>query len=488
MLKLKINKIVVCISILVLMLTSSAPALYRKSPERSPYYHYILGRIYIHQSKITKAVESLERAVRLDPDSWVVRWDLLELYYITGAYYKGRELAIKMYGMRPEDPQLLEILADIYSKTNEPDKALDMYNKLLKITPDNHLIRLSIASIYITKKDYKSALRQYLAVLKHDHKNLYARLAMADVYMELGEYETSVKNYLEALKFGGDPHEINLQVAKIYKHMNKYSLAERYLNKNLEINPEDLQTLFLLADVYQDSGKYKKAEEVLLNIKDLTQDYIGALLSLGTLYSEMNEIDKAVEVFEEVTNKYPKNNTGWYLLGITHEYQGRYELAKNALLEAHKLNEDDQILFHLGVVYDKLGQKEGSYKKFKECLQMNPKNAGAYNYLGYTWAEKGVNLDEAEQYILKALKIEPDNAAFTDSLGWVYYKQGKYNEALEQLKKAASLNGDPVILEHLGDTYMKLGKKGKAGKIYKKALKINPKNKELEKKLEESSK
>ena len=105
----KKNIIITCA--LLVVVTCQAGAIYRRTPERTSYYHYMMGRIFVQEGNIKEAMRSLEKAVRLDPDSWIIRWDLLELYYITGNYYKGRQLAIKMYGMRPEDTHLLDVTA-----------------------------------------------------------------------------------------------------------------------------------------------------------------------------------------------------------------------------------------------------------------------------------------------------------------------------------------------------------------------------------------
>ena len=107
----------------------------------------------------------------------------------------------------------------------------------------------------------------------------------------------------------------------------------------------------------------------------------------------------------------------------------------------------------------------------KKTIALDPEHASALNYLGYTYADLGINLDEAEALIKKALSIKPDDGYITDSLGWVYFKKGQYAEAIEWLKKAALLTPeDPVILEHLGDAYYRVGDTEQAARYYRKAL------------------
>jgi Flp pilus assembly protein TadD len=132
----------------------------------------------------------------------------------------------------------------------------------------------------------------------------------------------------------------------------------------------------------------------------------------------------------------------------------------------------DQAHFQLGAVYDENKNKEKAIEHMKKAIELNQQNAAALNYLGYTWAEMGVRLDEAESLILRALKIEPSDGFYIDSLGWVYYQKGDYQRAAEQLERAVELaNDDPTIIEHLGDVYEKVGKPDKALERYRQVLK-----------------
>ena len=121
----------------------------------------------------------------------------------------------------------------------------------------------------------------------------------------------------------------------------------------------------------------------------------------------------------------------------------------------------------------------------RKVIAIDPKHSNALNYLGYTYADLGQNLDEAEQLIKEALKYKPDDGYITDSLGWVYYKKGDFEKALQYLQKAVEIvPDDPIMLEHLGDIYLKLNDKVNALKYFKKSLQHKEKDKEeLEKKI-----
>ena len=123
---------------------------------------------------------------------------------------------------------------------------------------------------------------------------------------------------------------------------------------------------------------------------------------------------------------------------------------------------------------------------FRRVIVLDPAHAEAYNYVGYMFAERGQNLDEAVTLIAKAIELEPENGYFIDSLGWAYYQQGKYGDALRELKRAVErAKEDPVILEHLGDAYVKNGLDTEAVAVWEKALRLDPASDGVKKKLDD---
>jgi len=133
--------------------------------------------------------------------------------------------------------------------------------------------------------------------------------------------------------------------------------------------------------------------------------------------------------------------------------------------------DNDRYRFTLGAAYDEAKDKPRTIEQMKRAVELNPKNAAALNYLGYTYAEMGVHLDEAEQLIRAAIALEPDDGFYVDSLGWVYYQRGDYPRAVEQLERDVELAGDdPTVAEHLGDAYGREGHARDAVRVYRDAL------------------
>src|SRR5208337_4896186 len=165
----------------------------------------------------------------------------------------------------------------------------------------------------------------------------------------------------------------------------------------------------------------------------------------------------------------------------------KYHDAVDTLNRALQLAPDrDDLLFVLAVADEKLGKRDAMIADLKKAIALKPDNADALNYLGYSYAEKGENLDEAIKLIKRALQAKPDNGYILDSLAWAYYQKGMMSESLEVMQQAiAKVPEDSVMREHYGDIYLKLSNKEKAREQWLKSLKLDPANQKLREKFKE---
>ncbi len=177
----------------------------------------------------------------------------------------------------------------------------------------------------------------------------------------------------------------------------------------------------------------------------------------------------------EAIAKSPDESDLYLYLAVIYEDADHYGESLKALDRGlARLPNDTELLFRKGIIMDKMGRKEEAVEVMSKVLAIDPKNANALNYIGYSYAEMGTNLAKAKEMIIQALDILPDDGYFMDSLGWVYFKMGQRKKALDTILEAIKrVPDDPVIQEHLGDIYMGLGKKAKASEAYQKAILYN---------------
>jgi Tfp pilus assembly protein PilF len=191
--------------------------------------------------------------------------------------------------------------------------------------------------------------------------------------------------------------------------------------------------------------------------------------------SAAGRLDKAAEMIQErIASAGDSEEVVDLQLTLSQLYSEhqQYSKAEKVISDALGERPDDQRLrFQLGAMRERQGKHEGAEEAFRAVLENDPEHAGVLNYLGYMLADLGLRLEEARDYILKALEDDPYNGSYLDSLGWVYFRLNQLDLAEKNLLLAAQINSnDGTILEHLGDLYHKLGDLNKARRYYEQSV------------------
>jgi tetratricopeptide (TPR) repeat protein len=189
--------------------------------------------------------------------------------------------------------------------------------------------------------------------------------------------------------------------------------------------------------------------------------------------------------FREAIAAQPDRIDPYLHLSGLYEAMERYDDGLNVLMEIEKRSPAvPAIQFRMGILYDKMGKKEESIERLKKTLVLAPDDAQALNYLGYTYAEMGINLEEAEKYLTRAITLKPGDGFILDSLGWVYYKLKRYDEAVKNLEQSLELiEDDPTVMGHLADAYAAKRDWRKALNLYRQILKQEPERKDVAEKI-----
>jgi tetratricopeptide (TPR) repeat protein len=305
----------------------------------------------------------------------------------------------------------------------------------------------------------------------------------------------AISYYQNALRLrpaSDEPALANLRekLARAYLVTDQRDLAIDLLESVVRETPMRFETYELLGELYLKKGNLEKAmrnfEQTLLIDSSRPENY----LRLAELYLQLKQTDKAVEMMRTARGKFPDVPQIIFTLALTLSQAKKHTEAMTAFAEAQaEAEQNNQELltgtfyFQYGAAAEQAGLLDKAADLLRESIRLDPAYASeAYNYIGYMWIDRDMNLDEAGEMIKKALDAEPDNGAFLDSLGWLHFKKGDYEQALKDLLRAVESlkKEDPVVFEHLGDTYHKLGKETEALSYWQRsfALEDNPKVKE----------
>jgi tetratricopeptide (TPR) repeat protein len=178
---------------------------------------------------------------------------------------------------------------------------------------------------------------------------------------------------------------------------------------------------------------------------------------------------------------------GWLGLGFAYRRLNQpdreIQTYENGLLRMRSETSAIELYFAMGAAFEQIGNVDSAITSFEEILKHDPDHAQTLNYLGYMLADRGIRLEYARELLERVIKLEPNNAAYLDSYGWVFFRMGNYPEAVRYLKMAADLGDDWVIFDHLGDAYHALGEDNLAREWWQKALTRQPDNEALKQKI-----
>tara|TARA_R110002153_G_scaffold268669_2_gene433676 strand:+ start:38823 stop:40472 length:1650 start_codon:yes stop_codon:yes gene_type:complete len=259
----------------------------------------------------------------------------------------------------------------------------------------------------------------------------------------------------------------------------------------LALVPDLTEARIRIAEYAAMSGRTDEAIQVLQNVSPESDSYQLVQKLIAELMVDNGEVEPALDILEAMAKQ--RNDISLYVqiggIYATHNKLSNALKAYNRALEIAEENGEEgywQVFFARGRIYDAMGNWHNAEEDLLTALKYQPTQPVILNYLGYSWADRGVNLDKALEMIEQAVGLEPNDGSMRDSLGWVYFRLGSYKKATEHLERAATLMPyDPVVNSHLGDAYWQVGRRAEAEFQWKRALNNNEGDEKLTTELEE---
>jgi tetratricopeptide (TPR) repeat protein len=318
---------------------------------------------------------------------------------------------------------------------------------------------------------------------------------LGDAFETLGEADRATAAYARLLEQFPHLTEVRRRLADHYLRKSDLTNATTQLEVLIKENPTDPRPYFVLGAVAFEQRRLKDAMENFNKALLLNDEYEPVYYELAAVQISSNEPRAALDTLNRARVKFKETFQSEYYAALAYNRLKEYSNAVQRLIAAEVIaaatatNRLNAVFyFQLGAAYERNQQFEEAEKTFRKVLALSPDFAEALNYLGYMWAERGMNLAEARQMIEKAVQQEPKNAAYLDSLAWVLFKQGKPAEALPHMLKAVEYIEEPdaTVYDHLGDIYAALNQPEKAREAWRKALAVEPSD-ALRKKLGEAT-
>jgi tetratricopeptide (TPR) repeat protein len=479
-----------------------------------------LARLYRLKNEHDKAEQVLQGILKMDPENEPAVEQLTQLLMDEG---KSTEAVALLEGITKHSPTpvLLDLLGDAYTQTHELAKAEQAYRSAADLDPSELSHQRGLGQTLLAEEKYSDALKVYqkLADLMPDDSDVYLRIAQ--IFRELHQLDKAEENLVKARQYAPGSLEVMYNEGMLYESQGRYEDAIRVLSDavtgikgqatTLPSRRRSLAILYQqLGQLYRETQNYQAAIYTFEELGHLgdEEDRRARMMIMDT-YRAAKDLPRALQTGKEALAKYPADTgirTSHALLlgengqtddaikilkaqlrGDTsdretylnmaqvYERGRRYKEAEAAAHAAEVLpgqpRDNEMVWFLLGAIYERQKLFDKAEEQFKKVLAVNPKNAPVLNYYGYMLGDLGIRLDEAEALVQRALKEEPYNGGYLDSLGWIYFKQNKPADAEAMLHKAVGREShDPTIHSHLGDVYAKRGRADLAAAEWEKAL------------------
>tara|TARA_B100000795_G_scaffold16587_1_gene11090 strand:+ start:1172 stop:2893 length:1722 start_codon:yes stop_codon:yes gene_type:complete len=492
------------------------------------------GHIYLDLAKLTKSIPLAERATRiagsarnarlamdaaniwkkLDKVSIEPQRILAELFITSGNLAKARPL-IKILLEKEEKTRaegflyLNKILSQVENKKNALRFILDISKPYMNIKEARFAIahaafsagnkKMAIEELdkieyinskwetaalfrgYIIGQDWpEKALAFYQDYLRKNPKSNEVRLEYAKALTNVKKYDEAKKQFLKLVNSSLATSEISLTVALLSMELGDNILAEKYFMQSLERgHPKPAQIHIYLSGIYDERGDF---DEALTWLKKITSGeyFLDSRILMGEFIAKYKSVDSAIEMLNDLKKRNLLPNEKLIILRnkaslllSENRNQDAYDLMR---LEEEKFKDSPEFKFDYAILSEKMGNTLLMEQLLLEAIKLKPDYSTAYNALGYSYADRGIKLQEAKRYIEIALSYEPNNHYILDSMGWIHFKLGNIEIASRFIEKAYLINKDPEIAAHLGEILWVQGKKKEAREIWKSSLNRHPSN------------
>jgi len=479
----------------------------------------LLSTCYYRLKRDEDAIRHLEAILEMDPFDEDSR-NMLILLYRKSQNYLGLayqyENIMNIYG---NDENLVRRTSSIYLKNGDSESAKILFLRYLETDSTNSGMWYSLARLYEIDGEIDLAIDGYLKSYKYSVETNEALERLHVLYKQKNQWEEIVDLFEPLVAADSTNYSGKLALAEANFYLENKGLAKSILLNLKSIKRLQWPVFNLLGRIEFEDKNYSEAKKYYQQLIDLdTTSRIGWLF-LGFIYSDMDSLDKAAEHYQFALEKLPEDPYLLSFYGLTLNRMDKNEEAIYQLEKALKIDSENiNALVTFGLTLNKVGRRKEAIPPLKKAILIDPDNINAYTTLGmiyeelklfnasdslyekaleifpdndlllnnyaYSLADRGLYLNRALTMSKIALEAEPENGAYLDTMGWIYYKLEQYNLALEYIQKSLSNREEsPVVIEHLGDVYFKLGDHSNANFYWNKALELDPDNEKLEAKI-----
>ena len=481
--------------------------------------HFMDGQLFMSQGNYSMAILEFQDAMELDPEASTIIVSMAECYWKLGKAKKSEELLFNALNLNPSDYEAREMLANQYIYQNKHDKAIEQYRvlsensvegdakyliALAKLVLSQNNINESIslfikayekdksridileeaANLSLRSRQIEKARDLYRQLIDIDNNNSYYLSTYIDLIVMLGDYENGISALESLINIEGETVERLSQLGILYYKMEDIVKAKPLFIKIIKMNHVDATIMHFLSNIYLEQNILDSARIIANKIIDNhPSDARGYLDAALVELNNENPIG-AVEILEPVNQIFNNEFSIQYLLGSSYQQLEEYDKATLVLRRSLTIYPKSRGARHsLAIASDALNYWTESDSLYEGLIASDTNDIQALNNYSYSLVERNIQLSKALIMSKKTIELDPENAAYLDTIGWIYYKMDDIENALRFIRKSVELeNNNAVVLEHLGDVLISNNQIEEAVLFYQKALEIDKDNEILHQK------
>ena len=503
------------------------------NPKASEAYYY-LAQYYLAMKNDSVAQEYYLKAAELEPDNATYLETVAQTYIGRQEFEKAITVVDQLYNQDKSREDLLEMLFELYQQTDNTEKAIETLNRIEAAEGKSERLSYTKSELYTKVGNKQAAIAEMEALARQYPNDLNYRGMLADMLLRNDEELQALKLYKEILAEEPDNTRAQISLRSYYRVQgeteNVDSMTEQVLlNKNttteqriylmrqmvsdserdggdstkvLEMfhkmlaQPQQNADIATLCAAYMDLKKMPRdsVQDMLQMVLRIAPDNAAARLQLVSYAWDRKDQDEVISLCQDARQYNPEEMAFYYYQGMAYYQKDNREKALEAFQNGiGVINEESNpaiVSDFYAVMGDLLHQKgmtREAYEAYDSCLQWKDDNVMCLNNYAYFLSENGEQLEKAESMSYKTVKAEPKNATYLDTYAWILFMQKRYAEAKIYIEQALQndSDGNAVITEHAGDIYVQNNDPERAVELWQQALKKDPKNKILIRKIKQ---
>jgi tetratricopeptide (TPR) repeat protein len=385
----------------------------------------------------------------------------------------------------PKAPYIHVALAQEYILLEQPDRALETLEDVLKISPlYTEALELK-AAVQRALGEYAAAIKTLEKLTQIAPDNFRYNYDLLFGYLSVGDYDRADAIYRNHIQGTADVEQLVRQILSVYVMAEEYDRAVPYMNQLLNSDTLDASLIYSMGTLYLHVGDTLLGESLVKRAIEIEPSEPRFWFARVVLEYDRKNYDNVLSIADEAIKASGEQASLRNILGNTYQRMGKQDEAIASFSKAIELDSTNFAgMGALALIYDGLDSLARVVELYERAIALSDSTPVYLNNLAYTYAERGIELEKARLLVVRALESEPENASYLDTMGWVEFREGNYSEAAEWLHRAVKLDPNSAPLyEHLGDTYLKLGREAKARGYYRKGLIKDPQNQSIQSKI-----